>query len=470
MRRILPIAVCMLLLLAIPAAVASAQYGKEGVTRIPEGLTGEVAGSITGNMTVADVIAETENLTILAAAVEAANLTEALQTGGPYTVFAPTEEAFDALDNETLDAMLNDTGLLAAILKHHVVEGNLTSDELASAVSGGNTTLNITQEEGMPFTLTTLLGEEIVVNQSDGNLTAGEATITIADIPASNGVVHIIDAVLLPENVTDNDSVVDGAPENDTYTAIVPSTVIDTPVIPSVIDTPWVPSVIDTPRIPSVIDTPWVPSVIDTPWVPSVIDTPRIPSVIDTPRIPSVIDTPWVPSVIDTPWVPSVIDTSPVRTPTVPVQTSTVDNEPLSRPKTGTIVGGEKPDEGDGELIVDNVLGWDDAVAVLTSEGSNQTVVAVYVRQGDTSTIRGISDGTYDLYFATGENWNSNTDKFTESAGYYVFEDPFRFDTYTTEDEEYIYTHYSSWTVTLYIKDEGNATTNSINETAFPEF
>ncbi len=85
-------------------------------------------GNQTENMTVAEVIDEEQNLTILSTAINATNLTETLSTGGPYTVFAPDDAAFEALGNDTINQLLNNTDQLTAILQYHVVEGNYTTE------------------------------------------------------------------------------------------------------------------------------------------------------------------------------------------------------------------------------------------------------------------------------------------------------------------------------------------------------
>jgi uncharacterized surface protein with fasciclin (FAS1) repeats len=137
----------------------------------------QVADSIAG-------VAEKNGLTTLLAAVEAAEVGGTLARGGPYTVFAPSEEAFAALPEGQLDALLADPDTLSQILTYHVAPGALTSDA-------------ITQTMSVP----TLQGEDIDLAVADGIVTVNGASVTTADLPAINGVVHIVDQVLVPPSM-----------------------------------------------------------------------------------------------------------------------------------------------------------------------------------------------------------------------------------------------------------------------------
>jgi uncharacterized surface protein with fasciclin (FAS1) repeats len=118
----------------------------------------------------------------LAKAIEAAGLTETLKGEGPFTVFAPTDEAFAKLPQGTLESLLQDREKLATILKYHVVPGEVSSSQ-AMQISKAETVA----EKSLPIT------------RKSGKLMVGNATVTKADIPASNGIIHVIDTVLLPE-------------------------------------------------------------------------------------------------------------------------------------------------------------------------------------------------------------------------------------------------------------------------------
>ncbi len=131
--------------------------------------------------TILTVIEEDGNFTTLLMALDAANLTDTLNGEGPFTVFAPTDEAFAALPECTVETLLNDTCTLEKILLYHVVDEKLTAKEV----------VNLTN-------ITTLQGEEIPVNVTDKGVFVGNAKIIVTDIEASNGVIHVIDAVLIP--------------------------------------------------------------------------------------------------------------------------------------------------------------------------------------------------------------------------------------------------------------------------------
>jgi len=120
--------------------------------------------------------------TLLAAAV-AAGLAETLATGGPFTVFAPTDAAFAALPAGTVEALLADPEALANILLFHVVSGIVPAEQVAGLSS-----------------VTTLQGGELSIMAHDGAVMINGATVVAADVLASNGIIHVIDAVLLPGN------------------------------------------------------------------------------------------------------------------------------------------------------------------------------------------------------------------------------------------------------------------------------
>lgn len=128
---------------------------------------------------------ETASLSTLVTAIQAAGLVETLSGEGPFTVFAPTNDAFAALPDGVLDMLLQpeNKDKLAAILTYHVVSGKIMSTDL---------------QDGQ--TAATVQGEEISVGTTDG-VTINGATVTTADIEVSNGVVHIIDEVILPPTV-----------------------------------------------------------------------------------------------------------------------------------------------------------------------------------------------------------------------------------------------------------------------------
>jgi len=134
--------------------------------------------------TIVEVASANEDFQTLVAAVTAADLVETLSGDGPFTVFAPTDEAFDALPEGVLDALLlpENKDALTAILTYHVVSGEV----MAADVTAGD----VPTVEGSSITITT-----------DGGVQVNEATVTATDVDASNGVIHVIDAVLVPPTV-----------------------------------------------------------------------------------------------------------------------------------------------------------------------------------------------------------------------------------------------------------------------------
>lgn len=132
---------------------------------------------------IVDTAVEAGSFKTLAAALEAASLIDALKGEGPFTVFAPTDEAFAKLPEGTVETLLKpeNKAKLAAILKYHVVAGKVGSDQVVK--------LNAAK---------TLQGGEVKIDASNG-VKINNATVTKADVGASNGVIHVIDTVLLPE-------------------------------------------------------------------------------------------------------------------------------------------------------------------------------------------------------------------------------------------------------------------------------
>ena len=131
---------------------------------------------------IVDTAVEAGNFTTLATALEAAGLVETLKGDGPLTVFAPTDDAFAALPEGTVEGLLEDTDTLTSILTYHVVPGAVMSSDLS---------------DGM--TAETVQGSEVEISIMDGTVMVDGATVTTADIEASNGVIHVIDSVIMPE-------------------------------------------------------------------------------------------------------------------------------------------------------------------------------------------------------------------------------------------------------------------------------
>jgi uncharacterized surface protein with fasciclin (FAS1) repeats len=133
--------------------------------------------------------------TTLVAAVKAAGLVDTLEGPGPFTVFAPTNEAFAKLPAGTVDTLLKPENLdqLKKILTYHVVAGKLTSKDIAHQIKEGHGKATLTTVEG--GTLTAMMqGGNLVLTDEKG----GTSTVTIANVIQSNGVIHVVDTVLMP--------------------------------------------------------------------------------------------------------------------------------------------------------------------------------------------------------------------------------------------------------------------------------
>jgi uncharacterized surface protein with fasciclin (FAS1) repeats len=131
--------------------------------------------------TLIETAVEAGNFTTLLAALKAAALTDTLGTAGPFTVFAPTDEAFKKLPAGTVDSLLKDVKKLKAILTYHVVSGAVMAKDVKSG--------DIKSLEGSMLTAA-VHGHDVTIN---------DAKVVKADIAASNGVIHVIDTVLMPK-------------------------------------------------------------------------------------------------------------------------------------------------------------------------------------------------------------------------------------------------------------------------------
>ena len=133
--------------------------------------------------------------TTLVAAVKAAGLVETLKGKGPFTVFAPTNAAFAALPAGTVETLLKpeNKATLTGILTYHVVAGRLTARSIAKAIKTGKGTAQLTTVNGGKL-LAMVHGKSVMLKDEKGNT----AMVTIADVMQSNGVIHVIDKVLMP--------------------------------------------------------------------------------------------------------------------------------------------------------------------------------------------------------------------------------------------------------------------------------
>lgn len=133
--------------------------------------------------------------TTLVAAVKAADLVETLSSDGPFTVFAPVNKAFDALPKGTVESLLKpeNKAKLQSVLTYHVIAGDFKARDVIAAIKKGNGKAKMKTVQG--GTLTFMLdGDAVKVKDAAGNV----ATVTITNVNQSNGVIHVIDKVLLP--------------------------------------------------------------------------------------------------------------------------------------------------------------------------------------------------------------------------------------------------------------------------------
>lgn len=168
-------------------------------TIAPDGMTGDMSHDMNGDTSsdtssdttlgpyvspLGDVIGEAlvaGQFTTLAGLLVEADLVQALRADGPFTVFAPTDSAFTALPVSTLDAVYADPELLATVLTHHVVAGTYHVADL---------------EDGQR--LETLAGDELVVSIDGDTVSVDGVEVVAADVPATNGLIHVVGAVLVP--------------------------------------------------------------------------------------------------------------------------------------------------------------------------------------------------------------------------------------------------------------------------------
>jgi uncharacterized surface protein with fasciclin (FAS1) repeats len=151
-----------------------------------------VASEPVGNKTIVELAQGNPQLSTLVTAVTAAGLGETLSGTGPFTVFAPSNDAFAKVDKATLDGLLKPTSK-GVLLTYHVVAGNVKSGDLAKLIADGKGTATIKTLNGGNLKAS-MAGDKIVLTDAKG----GKSTVTEADVVASNGTVHVVDTVLMP--------------------------------------------------------------------------------------------------------------------------------------------------------------------------------------------------------------------------------------------------------------------------------
>lgn len=148
------------------------------------------------NKDIVDNAVNSKDHTTLVAAVKAAGLVETLKTAGPFTVFAPTNAAFDKLPAGTVETLVKPENkeMLSKILTYHVVAGKMGSKEIAAAIKAGGGKAELTTVQGGKL-WAWMDGKKLVLKDEKG----GMSTVTIADVFQSNGVIHVVDTVLMPK-------------------------------------------------------------------------------------------------------------------------------------------------------------------------------------------------------------------------------------------------------------------------------
>jgi uncharacterized surface protein with fasciclin (FAS1) repeats len=141
---------------------------------------GAGCASVAGPKTVAETAAATAQLSTLSRLINEAGLTETLKGPGPFTMFAPTDEAFKAVPAATMQALAHDKVRLAAVLTYHVLPGKVMAADVMTGPAK------------------TVQGANVALSRAGSFVTVEDALVTSADVPASNGVVHLIDRVLMP--------------------------------------------------------------------------------------------------------------------------------------------------------------------------------------------------------------------------------------------------------------------------------
>lgn len=152
--------------------------------------------TVASAQTIVDVAVGSKDHTTLVAAVGAAGLVETLQGTGPFTVFAPVNSAFDKLPAGTVETLLKpeNKSALTGVLTYHVVAGNINAKDVAKAIKKGGGKASLTTVQGGKLTASVKKGKVVLTDEK-----GGEAVIVATDLKASNGIIHVIDSVVLPK-------------------------------------------------------------------------------------------------------------------------------------------------------------------------------------------------------------------------------------------------------------------------------
>ena len=172
-------------LLVVPALASCQSPSEPAAETTPDAEEQVVTEPEAAGDTIVDVAIANGSFETLVAAVQAAGLAETLSSEGPFTVFAPTDEAFAALPEGTVDTLLlpENQEVLTQILTYHVLSGEVPASDVTTGA------------------VETVAGEEVELVADESGVTVGGATVVTPDVGASNGVIHVIDSVLLPPSL-----------------------------------------------------------------------------------------------------------------------------------------------------------------------------------------------------------------------------------------------------------------------------
>jgi uncharacterized surface protein with fasciclin (FAS1) repeats len=187
-NRITPLAAAILLGLAAPVL---AQSSMSSMGSMHDPMVGGAAMFASKNIVQNAV--NSKDHTTLVSLVKKAGLVDTLEGPGPFTVFAPTNEAFAKLPKATVDKVTSDPELLKKVLTYHVIAGRLSAADIAAKIKAGGGTAELTTVEGEPLTAT-MQGDRIALTGKGG----GTAFVTISNVYQSNGVIDVVDGVLIP--------------------------------------------------------------------------------------------------------------------------------------------------------------------------------------------------------------------------------------------------------------------------------
>ena len=178
-------------LASLGLALAMSIYGASAFAQVMVG-----GAPMYASKDIIDNAVNSKDHTTLVAAVKAAGLVDTLKGPGPFTVFAPTNDAFAALPAGTVDTLLKpeNKGMLTGVLTYHVVAGKMDAAALMKAISDGGGKAMLKTVSGGTLTAMSSMGGVTIMDEKGGT-----AEVTIADVYQSNGVIHVVDKVLLPK-------------------------------------------------------------------------------------------------------------------------------------------------------------------------------------------------------------------------------------------------------------------------------